>query len=94
MSGNQDKSKNSAKEEVFNVKDLVSNDPDFPKGILPAKKTKTPKSGRRHPGEKTSRRTSSKTPTFIIIALAIVGSVILLAIALFVLIRHVLPPFQ
>ncbi len=94
MSDKKEQAKPKAPAELFEVRDLVANDPDFPKNVLPSRK-RSRKADRRRPAEKPTRDADSgKSSVYLWAFLGILGFLIVIPSFIFILIRYVLPPFR
>jgi hypothetical protein len=80
------------KPEMFDVRELVANDPDLPQGILPARKRSAAK--RQRKAQKPTRSESGKSSVYLFVVLGLLGALIAVPAAIFIFIRYVLPPFR
>lgn len=93
MSDQSDQPPKTDKPELFDVRDLVANDPDLPGGILPSRK-RSASAQRQRNAPKPTRSSSGKAPVYMFVIYGIIGALIGIPAAIFLFIRYVLPPFR
>ena len=75
-------------EEMFDVRELVANDPDLPKGFSQRKRKKGPGKA---PPPRNTRKTTSKKSIYLFLILGILFTLGVAVGGFFILVRYILP---